>query len=154
MVVLICTRDALLGEDQVRFKTDDLLADLLNVIFLHLQDAGKVFLTSDFNISLKRNMLRVTVSKSIQAAFTDRFWFEATAHLTLALLVLQRAVQKNNSGVLDESSHTGMSYVLIYHHSPKHAGVLDEATRHLHRHTSNFIDLKTALFTKHLNHEY
>jgi len=49
----MCTRDALLSEDQVRFETNDVFTDLLDVLFLHLQDAGKVFLTSNLNISLR-----------------------------------------------------------------------------------------------------
>lgn len=52
--VLICTRNALFCEDQVRFEPNDVFTDLLNVFFLHLQDAGEVFLTSDLNVSLKR----------------------------------------------------------------------------------------------------
>ena len=46
------TWDSLLGEDQVWLEADDVLTDLLDVLFLHLQDPGKVFLLTDLNVRL------------------------------------------------------------------------------------------------------
>lgn len=60
MLITVCkctaqhTRDSLLSKDQVRFEADNIFTDLLDVLFLHLQDSGKVFLTSNFYIRLER----------------------------------------------------------------------------------------------------
>ena len=51
--VCVCiTGHSLLGEDQVRLEADDVFTDLLDVLFLHLQDPGEVFLTSDLYVRL------------------------------------------------------------------------------------------------------
>lgn len=47
-----CTRDSFLSKDQIWFKADDVFTDLLDVVFLHLQDFCEIFLASDFYISL------------------------------------------------------------------------------------------------------
>lgn len=126
--VLVCTRDTLFSEDQVRFETNNVFTDLLDVLFLHLQNAGEVFLTSDLNISLRG-------ARGQRSVFSNKHSEEDCGfrpfHLTFTLLVLQRAVQQNNSRVLDESSHTGMSNILIYHHTPQHTRVINDAARHL-----------------------
>lgn len=46
------TWDAFLCEDQVWFETDDVFADLLDVVFLHLQDPGKILLLTDLYVRL------------------------------------------------------------------------------------------------------
>lgn len=46
------TRNSFFRDDQIWLDSYQILAHLLNVFFLHLQDAGKVFLPCNFNISL------------------------------------------------------------------------------------------------------
>ena len=46
------TGDALLCDDHIRLQLDDVLTELLNVLFFHLEDSGEVFLSCDFNVSL------------------------------------------------------------------------------------------------------
>lgn len=45
-------QDALLCDDHIRLQLDDVLWELLDVLFFHLEDSGEVFLSCDFNVSL------------------------------------------------------------------------------------------------------
>ena len=113
------TRDALLCEDEVWLEADDVFTDLLDVLLLHLQDAGKVLLTSDLNISL-----------------------------ALSLLVLQGAVQQHNTGILDHSAHARVGHVLVYHHTSEHARVLDDPTGNLDKHINTEDEAELGLHRK------
>ena len=44
--------DALLGDDQVGLELQDLVANLLDVGLLHLQDLGEVVLLHDLDVGL------------------------------------------------------------------------------------------------------
>lgn len=39
-------------DDHILLQLDDVLTELLNVLFFHLEDSGEVFLSQDFNASL------------------------------------------------------------------------------------------------------
>lgn len=46
------TRDALFCDDHVWLQMDNVLTELLNILFFHLEDSGEVFLSCDLNVSL------------------------------------------------------------------------------------------------------
>lgn len=46
------TGDALLCDDHIWLQLDNVLTELLNVLFFHLEDSSEVFLSCDFNVSL------------------------------------------------------------------------------------------------------
>lgn len=52
-------------------------------------------------------------------------------YLALPLLVLQRAVQQDDTRVFDHSSHPGVSHIFVHHHSFQHTRVLDDPTWNL-----------------------
>ena len=96
------TGHALLGDDQVGLDGQDGLAHGLDLLLLNLQDAVPVLLLGDLNVGLR-----------------------------LALLVLERAVQQNDAGVLYAPAHLGVCDVLVEHDAVQHPAVLDLAAGHL-----------------------
>lgn len=56
-------------------------------------------------------------------------------YLAFSLLVLQGAVQQDNAGILDHSTHARVGHVLVYHHTFQHTRVLDYPTGNLNKHT-------------------
>ena len=90
--------DALLGDDQVGLVRDDVVADLLDVGLLLLEDLGKVLLLQHLDVGL-----------------------------ALALLVLEVAVEQEDARVLDAPPHLGVRHVLVEHDAVEDAGVLDRA---------------------------
>lgn len=64
--------------------------------------------------------------------------------LGLSLLVLQRAVEKDDSGVLNAPAHLGMCDILVEHKTIKNSAVLNLATGNL-LHTSISLDVDLSL---------
>jgi hypothetical protein len=90
------TADTLLCDDEIRLQSNDSIAHGLDLLFLNLQYPVPVLLFADLNVGL-----------------------------TLALLVLERAVQQQNAGVFNSPPHLRMCDVLVEHDPIEHLAVLD-----------------------------
>ena len=93
------TRNTLLGDDQVRLESDDGIAHGLDLLLLDLQYPVPVLLLADFDVGLG-----------------------------LALLVLERAVEQNDPGLLDAPPHLGVGDVLVEHDTVQNLAILDFST--------------------------
>lgn len=96
------TRHSLLSNDKVRFDRQYSLTHRLNLLLLDLQDTVPVILLCDLNVCLR-----------------------------LALLVLQGAIQEDDSGVLNAPAHLRVCDILVQHQTVEDLAVLDLATRDL-----------------------
>ena len=97
--VLGNVRDSLLGDDDVGLDTHNVLAH-----------------TEDLSLFHGKGLLKVV------------FLGELHVGHGLSLLVLKRAIEENNSGVLNVSSHLGVSDVLVEHNTVKDLAVLKHTT--------------------------
>lgn len=93
------TGNALLSDDEVGLDGQNGIAQGLDLLLLDLQDSVPVILLLDLNVGLG-----------------------------LALLVLERAVEENDAGVLYASAHLGVCDILVEHHTVEDGAVLDLAT--------------------------
>ena len=101
-MVLRKVADALLGEDEIRLDGDDRLAHAGDLLLLDVECAFPICLTAEFHVGLG-----------------------------LAFLVLEWAVEKNDTWLLDPAAHLGMRDVLVEHDTAENARLLDRATRDL-----------------------
>ncbi|KAI6751834.1 hypothetical protein HG531_006530 [Fusarium graminearum] len=109
------TRHSLLSNDKVGFDSDNSLAQSLDLLLLDLQNSVPVVLLGNLDVSLG-----------------------------LALLVLQGAVEEDNSGVLNAPAHLGMCDILVEHKTVENPAVLDLATGNL-LHTGISLDVNLGL---------
>jgi hypothetical protein len=93
------TRNTLLGNDDIGLECDNGIADVLHLFLLDLENAVPVVLLGDLNVGLR-----------------------------LALLVLERAVEQENAGVLDPPPHLGVGDILVDHDTIDNLGVLNLTT--------------------------
>ncbi|GIX61835.1 S-layer protein, putative [Babesia caballi] len=96
--VLRQVRDALLGDDDVAARLDDVLAHVVDLRLLLLQQLGPPRLVGDVDDGLR-----------------------------LALFVLQRAVQNQHARVHDAARHVGVRHVLVDQDAVQHDRVLGHA---------------------------
>jgi len=96
------TTDTLLSNDEIGLQSDDGIAHLLDLLLLDLENPVPVLLFADLNVCL-----------------------------TLALLVLQCAVQQQNTRVLDSPPHLWVCDVLVDHDSVQNLAVFDLASGNL-----------------------
>lgn len=96
------TRDTLLRNDEIWLKLQQLVDHRLHLLLLDLLYPRPICLLRDFDVGLR-----------------------------LALLVLERAIQQDNSGVRNPPPHFGMCDVLVDHDSVQYAALLDLASRDL-----------------------
>jgi len=113
--VLCQVGHSLLGEDDIGLVGDDIVTDLLNVLLLDSEDGVKIGLVGDFNVGLR-----------------------------LSLLVLQRAIEKENTGVLDLTGHLGVYNILVDHDTIEDAALVEETSGDL-LHTSVSLDVNLLL---------
>ena len=114
------TRNTLLCDDEVRVEGENSLAHGLNLLLLDLQDAVPVILLGNLNVGLR-----------------------------LALLVLKRAVEQDDTGVLDAAAHLGMGDVLVEHNAVQNTAVLDLTAGHF-LNAGVPLDVNLALAVAHL----
>mmetsp|Transcript_14603 Transcript_14603/g.29778 ORF Transcript_14603/g.29778 Transcript_14603/m.29778 type:complete len:428 (+) Transcript_14603:27-1310(+) len=95
-IVLGEVTHALLCDDNVGVKGDDLRALVLDVLLLHAEHGVPVGLVSDLDV-----------------------------RLGLALLVLEGAIEEHDTGVLDAPAHLGVRDVLVEHDAVQDLAVVD-----------------------------
>lgn len=93
---LVLTTDTLLGDDEIGLQGNDSIAHILDLLLLDLQYPIPVLLFANLNVCLR-----------------------------LALLVLERAIEEQHTGVLDSPPHLGMCDVLVEHDTVQNLAVLD-----------------------------
>lgn len=111
------TRHSLLGDDEIGVHRDNSLAHGLDLLLLDLQNTVPVVLLGNLNVGLG-----------------------------LALLVLEGAVEENDSGVLNAPAHLGVCDVLVEHETVEDLAVLNLAAGNLlHSGISLDVDLGLAI---------
>jgi hypothetical protein len=92
-------RDTFLSDDNVWLDSHDVLAHAQDLSLFHGKSFLEVVLLGELHVGHR-----------------------------LSLLVLKRAIEKNNTGVGDVSAHLGVSDVLVEHNSIKNSAVLEHTT--------------------------
>lgn len=95
-------RHTLLSDHNVRLPLEDVVAHEGDLLHLLLEGVGHGILSFKFHVGL-----------------------------TLALLVLEWAVQQDDPGVLNRPPHLGVGDILVNHDSVEHLAVLQSATGYL-----------------------
>lgn len=81
-----------------------------------------------------------------------RFGFELHVSLTLSLLVLERAVEEDDTRIADSPAHAGMGDILVDHHSFQNLTLFEGAPGDLF-HTSITLDFEVELVLGALTHD-
>ena len=97
--VLGSIANTLLGNDDVGLNSKDILTHLLDFLFFSLKSLLEIVFLCEFHVSHR-----------------------------LTLLVLKRAIEENNTRVLDDSSHSGVSNILVEHNTVQNLALFEETT--------------------------
>lgn len=100
--VLSGIADSLLGDDNVGLHSEDVFAHLADFLLFHHEGLLEVVFLGELHVG-------------------HRF----------SLLVLEGAIEENNSGVLDDTSHAGVGHVLVEHDTGENLALLKETTWNL-----------------------
>ena len=127
-------------------------------VFLHEEMLGEIAhsLFGDHHIGLELHDIVAHLGDFVDFLLQSVDHVVGLGHLhvglTLALLVLQIAVEQQDSGISDEPPHLRMGHVLVQHHSVQNLAVLQRTARNL-LHLRVPLDVHTQLLVPRSSHD-